>query len=437
MVSSTNNNNETLIHDLKLASVGPGKVSGNNNIYEPNNIDLAMKLHYIKIIYFLDNEASEELTLKKIKESTFSWLNYYYESCGRFRRSDNGRPYIKCNDCGVRFLEAKSSKTMEEWLSIEDTCVQRLLLPKYHVLGPELTFSPLVFLQVTFFKCGGISLGLSWAHVLGDPFSASNYMNTLAQFLSGNQPNHPPYLKKSPPNNFEKPIKEVISSPLSIKNVGPIGDLWDKPTDSEIDTFSFHVAHTRLAQIQSKLSETDLTQTQIQPFEAVCAVIWQAIAKAKVGPRPNVITVLRKDATGPIEDEMGLRNTQIVSSVKADYSVEEAQLEDLAILIRDWAQDERAQIGEIVDRDPGGSDLIVYGSKLTFVDLQEANFYGFEIKGMCPKFVNCFVDGIGEEGVVLVLPSPKNEGIVVTLLTPNNYMAKLKEELKNVWDLIA
>ncbi|KAL9237837.1 hypothetical protein vseg_012338 [Gypsophila vaccaria] len=400
-----------------------------------------MKLHYLKLIYLLDTQEIEGLTLKKIKEHTFAWLNYYYEACGRLRRTENGRPFIKCNDCGVRFVEVKCSKTIEEWLMMEDNIsfAHKLLIPQNIVIGPELTFSPLVFLQVTFFKCGGISLGLSWAHILGDAFSAANFMNTLAQFLSGQKPNHPPFVKKSPPN-FEKPIKEVTSSPLSIQNVGPIGDLWAKPTNSEMDTFSFHVAQTQLAQLQTKLSETDQTPTQIRPFEAICAVIWQAIAKARVGPKPNVVTVLKKDGTAPIELEMGLRNTQVISSIKADFSVEEAHLKDLAILIRDWAQDERAQIGEMVERDPLGSDFIVYGSKLTFVDLEEANFYDFEVKGLNPRFVNCFVEGIGEEGVVLVLPCPKNEGNnarIVTLIMPNNYMAKLKEDLKNEWDLIA
>ena len=78
--------------------------------------------------------------------------NYYYESCGRFRRSeDNGKPYIKCNDCGVRFVEAESSRTLEEWLELmEDNASSQRLLVADSVLAPELTFSPLVFLQVSF-----------------------------------------------------------------------------------------------------------------------------------------------------------------------------------------------------------------------------------------------------------------------------------------------
>ncbi|XP_074312943.1 protein ECERIFERUM 26-like [Silene latifolia] len=440
-VSGTKNEkdgNESLVFGHKLSSVGPGNVSGNNMVYEPNNIDLAMKLHYLKLIYFIDNEATQGITLRKIKECVFSLFNYYYESCGRFRRSENGRPYIKCNDCGARFLEAKTEKTIQEWLQMaeKDVSVQRLLFPDHHVLGPELTYSPPVFLQITFFKCGGISLGISWAHVLGDAFSVSNLMNTLAQFMNGEQPSHPPSPKTSP-TPFHKPVKAVSSSPLSIKDVGPIGDLWTIPTRCEMDTYSFHVTQTRLTQLQTKLS------TPIQPpFEALCAVIWQAIAKVTTGPKPDVVTVVKKDHACPIEDEMALRNNQAVSSIKADFPVEEAHPKDLAMLIRDWAQDERAQIGEMVDRDPAGSDFTVYGSKLTFVDLEEACFYGFKIKGISPRLVNCFVDGVGEDGVVLVLPGPQNEygedeGRIVTLTLSKSYMADLKEELNKEWDLIA
>lgn len=296
--------------------------------------------------------------------------------------------------------------------------------------------------QVTLLKCGGISLGVSWAHVLGDAFSVSNFMNTLAQFLRGMKPTYPPNFNKSPPQN-QKPIKPMTSEPLSLKHVSPVGDKWIMPLPCEMDTFSFQVKPTQLAQLQVNLFENDSTLSPIQPFELLSAIIWQAIARIKNGPELNTVTIMKKSATSPIMDEMYLRNNLFVGSIKADFSVVEAHLEVIATLIHDMAKDERAQIEEIVGRDPERSDFIIYGSNLTFVNLEDAGFYGFELKGLSPRFVNCFVDGIGGEGVVLVLPSPKDnnndknngtlkceEGRVVTLILPNYYMVKLKEELK-------
>lgn len=144
MVSSDHLN---LVYDIKLSSVGPGHVTGSDVVHEPSNMDLAMKLHYLRGVYFFSSEAVQGLTVYRIKEPMFTWLNHYYWTCGRFRRSNSGRPLIKCNDCGVRIIEAKCDKTINEWLEMKDSSLTKLLVSN-HIVGPELPFSPLVFLQV-------------------------------------------------------------------------------------------------------------------------------------------------------------------------------------------------------------------------------------------------------------------------------------------------
>ncbi|CAO2822457.1 unnamed protein product [Amaranthus hypochondriacus] len=437
-----NNDEDNLVYGHRLSSVGSALVTG-NLCYEPNNIDLAMKLHYLRVVYFLDTQAIKGLNPIKLKEGIFIWLNYYYESCGRFRRSEdhNGRPYIKCNDCGVRFVEAESSRTLHQWLDLmEDNASSQRLLVAHNVLGPDLTFSPLVFLQITTLKCGGLALGLSWAHVLGDTFSASTYLNTLSEILNGNKPIYPPNYNKSPPKNNLNPTKTIFSDPLSLCKIGPVGDHWIVPISIEMDTFSFHVRPKQLAQLQMKIFENNSTPSPIQPFEMISSVIWWAISRVKNGPETNIVTIIKKDSISPKENDMTLRNNQKVASIKAGFSVVEARPEKLATLMCNMYEDERAQIANVVEKDPGGSDCIVYGSNLTFVNWEEVGFYGFKLNGIGPKMVNCFVDGVGENGVVLALPSPKDDtnidGRVVTLILPKSCMVELKEELKE-WYLIA
>ena len=50
------------------------------------------------------------------------------------------------------------------------------------------------------------------------------------------------------------------------------------------------------------------------------------------------------------------------------------------------------------------SNFIMDGANLTFVNLEEADFYGMELKGQKPVHVSYFIDGVGDEGVVLVTP---------------------------------
>lgn len=140
---------ENLVYGIKLSSVGPGRITGSDVVHDPSGMDLAMKLHYLRGVYFFSSQAAQGLTIVRMKEATFTWLNVHYRACGRFRRSESGRPYLKCNDCGVRFLEAKCDKTIEEWLEM-DLSHQKLLASN-QVIGPELFFSPLVLFQVKFY----------------------------------------------------------------------------------------------------------------------------------------------------------------------------------------------------------------------------------------------------------------------------------------------
>ena len=142
---------ESLIYGIKLSTVGPGRVNGQDVVHEPTNMDLAMKLHYLRGVYYFRSHAIEGLTIMYIKEPMFTWFNHFYTTCGRFRRSHSGRPYIKCDDCGARFIEAHCVKTLDEWLEMKDDSLQKLLVSN-QVIGPELPFSPLVLLQVFYIQ---------------------------------------------------------------------------------------------------------------------------------------------------------------------------------------------------------------------------------------------------------------------------------------------
>ncbi|WJX41221.1 hypothetical protein P8452_28608 [Trifolium repens] len=83
----------------------------------------------------------------------FPLLNLYSHVSGRVRIK-SGRAFIKCNNAGVRIVESQCDKTVGEWLDENEYCVDGLVHD--HVLGPDLAFSPLVFVKFTYFKCGGL-----------------------------------------------------------------------------------------------------------------------------------------------------------------------------------------------------------------------------------------------------------------------------------------
>ncbi|XP_054805286.1 protein ECERIFERUM 26-like [Prosopis cineraria] len=421
---------QSLVSDVRLSSVGPARVSGTDVFHSPSCLDLAMKLHYLRVVYFFHGDAARGLSIMKIKESMFSWFNHYFITCGRFRRSDSGRPYIKCNDCGARFIEGKCKKTLDDWLHMKDWPLHRLLV-SHQVIGPELSFSPPVLLQVTHFACGGMSLGLSWAHVLGDPDSAAEFIKGWGQAMAGLG------LK---PMNIPRPIPTTQQSPsgpdpITLKRVDPVGDHWIPANNCKMDTFSFHLTSSQMNYLQAQIWGPTIDQTP--PFESLCAVIWRCIAEARQGPGPgpNKVTVCRKDPCHRKRDILG--NKQIISRVEVESSIIETDLKRLAMMLAAEGVDERREIEEAVDKDEGVSDFFVYGANLTFVDLEEVDVYGLEVNGHKPEFVYYSIQGVGDEGAVMVLPWPKGsvknggEGKFVTIILPEDQLGKLKSELKN------
>lgn len=151
---------EKLLHGIKISSVVPATVTGEAAVHELCNMDLAMKLHYLRIVYYYKKEAAEGLNIFALKKPMFKWLDLYCTVAGRIRRADSGRPFIKCNDGGVRIVEAQCHMALDEWLDMEggggSSLHKQLVSDK--LLGPELFFSPLVYLQVRYLSITYISL---------------------------------------------------------------------------------------------------------------------------------------------------------------------------------------------------------------------------------------------------------------------------------------
>lgn len=138
------------IHSVRLSTVVPGDVTPANAVHHLTSGDLALKLHYLKTIYYFSpNEALLGLTVPSLKKPMFPLLNIYHPVAGRIRRDEDGRPYIKCNDGGVRIVEACCDLTVEEWLDRKEVDRHRCLVPDKAVVGPDIYFSPTVFVQVS------------------------------------------------------------------------------------------------------------------------------------------------------------------------------------------------------------------------------------------------------------------------------------------------
>ncbi|KAG7615864.1 Protein ECERIFERUM 26 [Arabidopsis thaliana] len=408
------------VHSIRLSTVGATRPTETGTTHEPTGLDLAMKLHYLKAAYIYSAETARDLTVRHLKEAMFMLFDQIAWTTGRFSRRDSGRPYIKCNDCGTRFVEGQCNLTVEEWLSKPDRSVDEFLV-YHHPIGPELTFSPLIYVQMTRFKCGGLGLGLSWANIIGDAFSLFYAFNLWAKAITGEKI-YAPTTPSIGERRFQSP-NPTVKDPVSIKRVKPVGDLWVTPNDKKLANYCFNlvVADQISPHFPAKGDDS------IPVFEILAGIIWKCIAKVRAEPKPVTVTIIKKD---PNDLKLNaIRNSQVISSVSVDFPVAEATVEELVKAMGE-AKDERCGIEEIGESCDGNLDFVVYGAKLTFLDLSGEDLFEAKVMGKSPESVYCNVEGIGEEGLVVVYAAAKSEERVVTVTLPEEEMERVKLEFK-------
>ncbi|XP_066343823.1 protein ECERIFERUM 26-like [Miscanthus floridulus] len=417
------------VHGHRLSTVVPSSVTGEVD-YALADADLAFKLHYLRgVYYYPPGDVARGLATKVLKDPMFPWLDDYFPVAGRVRRAEQEaaggegdagaprRPYIKCNDCGVRIVEAKCDRDMDEWL--RDDAPDRLRQLCYDkVLGPELFFSPLLYVQITNFKCGGLALGFSWAHLIGDVPSAVTCFNKWAQILSGKKPED---TVLTPLNNTVQGQSPAgVTAPRSVKQVGPIEDHWLVSAGRDMACYSFHVSDAVLKKLQQQ--QKGRHDAAAGTFELVSALAWQTVAKIRGGD-VDTVTVVRTGAAA--RSGKSLANEMTVGYVaSAGSSPAKTDVAELAALLAKNVVDETAAVAAFQ------GDVLVYGgANLTLVDMEQVNVYALEIKGLRPVHVEYGMDGVGEEGAVLVQPDADGRGRLVTAVLPRDEIDSLRAAL--------
>lgn len=286
-------------------------------------------------------------------------------------------------------------------------------------------------------------MGLSWAHVLGDAFSASAFLNMWGQILSGQKP--PKCLpRRNPGRNIQLPISKEWSpeKSTSIKKVEPVGDSWLTANNCKMETKYFHVTANQLEHLVSKIRAVDQAD-KISHFEVISAIIWKCLAEIMEDSEPRIVTICATHSHER-EDEYAA-NSMVLSTVEAEFSVARADISAVVGLIAEKRVAENGITEELLKNENGEADYVAYGANLTFVNLEEANIYGLELNGHRPFFSNYTINGVGDEGVVMVLPGPPNgkgEGaggdgaLTVTMVLPENQPALLKNKLERDWNIV-
>lgn len=268
--------------DVKNSTlVSPAAPTPNVNLWN-SNVDLVVpNFHTPSVYFYRPAETADFFDATVLKVALGRALVPFYPMAGRLKRDEDGRIEIDCNAEGVLFVEAECDGVVDDFGDFAPTLELRRLIPAVdYSLG--ISSYPLLVLQVTYFKCGGVSLGVGMQHHAADGFSGLHFINTWSDMARGLDITVQPFIDRTllracdPPQPQFKHIE--YQPPPSMK-------LGSKPdTSPETAVSIFKLTRDQLNTLKSKSKEEGNTITY-SSYEMLAGHIWRCACKARGLPQ--------------------------------------------------------------------------------------------------------------------------------------------------------
>ncbi|KAH0464815.1 hypothetical protein IEQ34_004918 [Dendrobium chrysotoxum] len=244
-----------------------------------SNLDLFAAPTHVRVVYFFRNRSSDPFPspAASIKASLARVLVSYYPFAGRFAKSTQGRLEIRCTGEGALFFEAVSNLTLDEFGVYKpslDNC--RLLVPTdgFNALEKSDDSIPILLVQLTSFKCGGLCLGTALHHQASDGIAATRFMFNWADATRD------PTLPISIPCIDRTSLR--ARSPPTVQFYHPEFDLRARPEKQEPVSFTFlNVTPAQLVAVKASCGD------KYTSFESMAAHIWRCTCLARGPTRPD------------------------------------------------------------------------------------------------------------------------------------------------------
>ncbi|KAL4388884.1 hypothetical protein GQ457_09G004760 [Hibiscus cannabinus] len=241
-----------------------------------SNLDVLISRFHVPTVYFYKpNGLSDFFDTDKLKEALSRTLVPFYPIAGRLGLDESGRLEITCNAQGVLFVEAEASSVMEHLIGdFTDNSQVFRLVPRVDYSGGISSY-PLLLVQVTKFKCGGVCLGIGVQHTLGDAIASVHFINSWADIARGLSPALAPFMDRTllrardPPTPKFHHVEYDPSPQLKKAN--------DDVKPSCVSTFKITV--DQLNALKSKANASN--GSKYTGFNILAAHIWRCASKAR------------------------------------------------------------------------------------------------------------------------------------------------------------
>lgn len=178
---------------MKPAGETPREVIWNSNI------DLVIPRIHTPSVYFYKptlNIRDDVFSYKVMESSLARALVPFYPMAGRLQKDAHDRIEINCNAEGVLLVQASIDSSLSDFGDFCPTLALKQLVPKV-IYTQDVSAYPLLVLQVTFFRCGGVSLGVGMQHHVADGMSGLHFINTWANMARGEDIEVKPFIDRT------------------------------------------------------------------------------------------------------------------------------------------------------------------------------------------------------------------------------------------------
>ncbi|XP_020232248.1 shikimate O-hydroxycinnamoyltransferase [Cajanus cajan] len=248
-----------------------------------SNVDLVVpNFHTPSVYFYRPNGASNFFDANLMKEALSKALVPFYPMAARLRRDDDGRIEIYCDAQGVLFLEAHTTAAIDDFAHFAPTLQLRQLIPAVDYSAGIQTY-PLLLLQVTYFKCGGVSLGVGMQHHVADGASGLHFINAWSDVARGLDISLPPFIDRTllgardPP----RPVFEHIEYKPAPAMKTPLQP--SKPGSDSVTASIFKLTRDQLNTLKGK-SREDGNTVSYSSYEMLSGHVWRSVCKARALP---------------------------------------------------------------------------------------------------------------------------------------------------------
>ncbi|GAB4850560.1 hypothetical protein Ancab_029869 [Ancistrocladus abbreviatus] len=272
-----------IINVKETSMVKPAEATPKRSLWN-SNVDLVVpSIHTPSVYFYRPNSLPNFFDTNVMKEALSRALVPFYPMAARLKRDEDGRIEIDCNAEGVLFVVAETTSVIDDFGDFAPTLELRKLIPTIDY-SQDISSYPLLVLQVTFFKCGGVSLGVGMQHHVADGASGLHFVNTWAEMARGLDLSVPPFIDRTllracdPPQpkfpHVEYQPVPTLKSPQSLKS----------QTNTPDTTVSmFKISREQLNTIKAKSKEAGST-VNYSSYEMLAGHVWRSVCKARSLP---------------------------------------------------------------------------------------------------------------------------------------------------------